>query len=102
MGIAALRPSYALEMIWGARKGKYFCKEDWADGIRLIRFNKCGRAGTLRSPDGAQRNPGSQFQNLGSQLPLDLDAIFKIRVSRPLDGDSLCVWMAYNATRPGT
>ncbi len=41
-----------LEMIWGARKGKYFCKEDWTGGIRLIRFNKFGRARKRRSPDG--------------------------------------------------
>jgi len=36
-------------MIWGARKGKYFCKWDWTGGIRLIRFNKFGRARTQRS-----------------------------------------------------
>jgi hypothetical protein len=33
-----------LEMIWGVRKQKYFCEWDWTGGIRLIRFNKFGRA----------------------------------------------------------
>jgi hypothetical protein len=41
-----------LEMIWGARKGKYFCNEDWTGGISLIRFNKFGCARRRRSPDG--------------------------------------------------
>ena len=40
-----------LEMIWGERKGKYFCEEDWTGGISLILFNKFGCARKRRSPD---------------------------------------------------
>jgi hypothetical protein len=29
-----------LDVIWGVRKQKYFCRWDWTGGIRLIRFNK--------------------------------------------------------------
>jgi hypothetical protein len=28
-----------LEVIWGARKRKYFCKQDWTGGIKLIYLN---------------------------------------------------------------
>src|SRR5229473_622348 len=38
-----------LDVIWGVRKQEYFCKEDWTGGIRLIRFNKFGRARKRRS-----------------------------------------------------
>jgi hypothetical protein len=38
-----------LEVIWGVRKQKYFCKEDWTASISLIRFNKFGRARKRRS-----------------------------------------------------
>src|SRR5229473_3738037 len=33
-----------LEVIWGVRKPKYFCKEDWTASISLIQFNKFLRA----------------------------------------------------------
>jgi hypothetical protein len=29
-----------LDVIWGVRKQKYFCKGDWTGSISLIRFNK--------------------------------------------------------------
>jgi hypothetical protein len=38
-----------LEIIWGVRKQKYFCEWDWTGGIRLIRFNKFGRARSFES-----------------------------------------------------
>jgi hypothetical protein len=61
-----------LEMIWGARKGKYFCNEDWTASIRLIRFNKFGRARKRRSPDGrstirdgdTDEGPGFRFAHI--------------------------------------
>ena len=48
-----------LEVIWGVRKQKYFCKQDWTGSISLIRFNKFAVArksdgrGGARYPDGA-------------------------------------------------
>jgi hypothetical protein len=33
-----------LDVIWGKRERKYFCKQDWTGGITLIRFNKLRRA----------------------------------------------------------
>src|SRR5229473_1730665 len=38
-----------LDVIWGVRKQEYFCIWDWTGGIRLIRFNKFGRARKRRS-----------------------------------------------------
>jgi hypothetical protein len=33
-----------LDVIWGVRKQKYFCIQDWTGQITLIQFNKFGRA----------------------------------------------------------
>ena len=41
-----------LEVIWGVRKQKYFCKEDWTASINLIRFNKF--AGARKSAHGGE------------------------------------------------
>jgi hypothetical protein len=38
-----------LEVIWGKRERKSFCKEDWTGEITLIRFNKFRRARKRRS-----------------------------------------------------
>jgi hypothetical protein len=59
-----------LEMIWGARKGKYFCKEDWTGGIRLIRLNKFGRARKRRSLDGRSAiRDGDTDESHGFRFP---------------------------------
>jgi hypothetical protein len=40
-------------LIWVSGEGKYFWKEGWTGGIRLIRLNKFRCARKRRSPDGA-------------------------------------------------
>jgi hypothetical protein len=35
-----------LDVIWGVRKQKYFCIQDWTGQITLIQFNKLARART--------------------------------------------------------
>jgi hypothetical protein len=38
-------------LIWGRRKPKYFCEQDWTGGIKLICFKKSGFARKLRRPE---------------------------------------------------
>jgi hypothetical protein len=47
-----------LEVIWGGRKPKYFCKGDWTGGITLIRFNKF--AGTRKRDSLAEAPHGEE------------------------------------------
>ena len=49
-----------LEVIWGLRKPKYFCKEDWTAQIRLICFNKlqCPRGSPQGENDGRSARHG--------------------------------------------
>src|SRR5216684_652 len=47
-----------LEVIWGVRKQKYFCKQDWTGSISLIRFNKFAVARKSKQRGGAP-SPGS-------------------------------------------
>jgi hypothetical protein len=48
------------EVIWGLRKPKYFCKEDWTAQIRLICFNKlqCPRGSPQGENDGRSARHG--------------------------------------------
>jgi hypothetical protein len=43
-----------LDVIWGVRKQKYFCKQDWTASISLIRFNKFAVA---RKSEGRGKTP---------------------------------------------